>query len=234
MARYNFERLCLHLNRVKPLSDLSLEISEGYFPKLDTSTGSRSYPGRSAGTFMKDINRVVDDLKFEINDLRRWRERILEAVASTVVVDSTGKSIMLDERHGIDLLGNIVEASTLSVNRKLYGNLHNWGHLAISYAQDPDGSQLESFGVMGASETAMRDPVFYRWHAFINDIFQAHKEHLTPYTFDQLNYPGITIESIKVTSVDKPANTFYTHLKQDDINLSFGLNFVSKDEVFAR
>lgn len=31
------------------------------------------------------------------------------------------------------------------------------------------------FGVMGDSGTAMRDPFFYRWHAFIDSIFQKFK-----------------------------------------------------------
>lgn len=26
-------------------------------------------------------------------------------------------------------------------------------------------------GVMGMVETAMRDPVFYRWHLFVNNFF---------------------------------------------------------------
>ena len=35
---------------------------------------------------------------------------------------------------------------------------------------------------MGDSATAMRDPVFYRWHATIDDLFQKHKQTLTPYS----------------------------------------------------
>lgn len=36
------------------------------------------------------------------------------------------------------------------------------GHVFISYAHDPDHRYLESFGVIGDSSTAMRDPIFYR------------------------------------------------------------------------
>lgn len=90
---------------------------------------------------------------------------------------------MLDERRGIDILGNIMESSILSVNRDLYGDLHNLGHVFLSYAHDPDHRHLESFGVIGDSSTAMRDPVFYRWHAFIDDLFQEHKQRLPPVNF---------------------------------------------------
>ncbi|KAG8238332.1 hypothetical protein J437_LFUL019370 [Ladona fulva] len=48
-ARYNFERLCNRLGRVKRLTDLRAPLEEGYFPKLDSSVASRNYPSRPAG-----------------------------------------------------------------------------------------------------------------------------------------------------------------------------------------
>lgn len=78
------------------------------------------------------------------------------------VVKVSGNRITLDEQSGIDTLGNIMESSSLSVNRDFYGDLHNMGHVFISYAHDPDHRHLESFGVIGDSSTAMRDPIFYR------------------------------------------------------------------------
>jgi hypothetical protein len=45
----------------------------------------------------------------------------------------------------------------------------------------------ESFGVMGDTATAMRDPVFYRWHAFIDDLFTEHKNTLPRYTTQQVS-----------------------------------------------
>lgn len=44
----------------------------------------------------------------------------------------------------------------------------------------------EPFGVMGDSATAMRDPVFYRWHSYIDDLFQLYKYKLNPYTDDKV------------------------------------------------
>lgn len=34
---------------------------------------------------------------------------------------------------------------------------------------------------MGDSATAMRDPIFYRWHAYIDDIFQEYKATIPSY-----------------------------------------------------
>jgi hypothetical protein len=35
---------------------------------------------------------------------------------------------------------------------------------------------------MGDPATAMRDPIFYRWHAYTDDIFQEFKATIPTYT----------------------------------------------------
>lgn len=34
---------------------------------------------------------------------------------------------------------------------------------------------------MGKLEAALRDPIFYRWHAFIDDVIQRYRNKLKPY-----------------------------------------------------
>lgn len=108
------------------------------------------------------------------------------------------------------------------------------GHVLISYAHDPDHRHLESFGVMGDSATAMRDPAFYRWHSNIDDIFQEHKRKLPPYTLPQLQYDGITIEGLQVASDGGQPNVLSTFWQQTDLDLSRGMDFVPRGNVFAR
>lgn len=127
-----------------------------------------------------------------------------------------------------------MESSILSVNRDYYGDLHNMGHVFISYAHDPDHRNLESFGVIGDSATAMRDPAFYRWHAYVDDLFQQHKERLTPYTVPELTFQGIQVTNIQVQPSSGPANTFQTYWQQSDVDFSRGMDFVPRGNVFAR
>lgn len=136
--------------------------------------------------------------------------------------------------NGIDILGNIMESSILSVNRDLYGDLHNMGHVFISYSHDPDHRNLESFGVMGDSATAMRDPVFYRWHAYVDDLFQEHKQRLSPYSSAQLDFPGVQVTGVQVQPENGQAGTFQTFWQQSDVDFSRGLDFVPRGSVFAR
>ena len=55
-------------------------------------------------------------------------------------------------------------------------------------------------GVMGDTVTAMRDPVFYRWHKFTDSLFQQFKSTLTPYTPAQLTVADVTLDHVEVRS----------------------------------
>lgn len=144
ICRYNCERLCNNLNRVSRLNDLREPIPEGYFPKLDSLVASRTWPSRPADTRLKDINRPVDSLKVDIQDLERWRDRVFDAIHTGTVTTARGERIPLTEKGGIDVLGNIIEASILTPNPNLYGDFHNLGHVIISYCHDPDHRYLVS------------------------------------------------------------------------------------------
>lgn len=39
----------------------------------------------------------------------------------------------------------------------------------------------ENGGPMSDTTTAMRDPIFYRWHKYIDIIFDTYKQTLPPY-----------------------------------------------------
>ncbi|XP_061400199.1 phenoloxidase 2-like [Musca vetustissima] len=234
IARYNMERFSNNLPRVTRFNNFREPIAEGYFPKMDSLVASRAWPPRFDNTPLRDLNRELDQINLDISDLERWRDRIFEAIHQGFVVDASGNRIPLDERRGIDILGNMLEASIISPNQSVYGDFHNMGHVFISYAHDPDHRHLESFGVMGDSATAMRDPVFYRWHAYIDDIFQEHKTRLPAYTLPQLQYDGISISGLQVSSDGGQPNVLSTFWQQSDVDLSRGMDFVPRGNVFAR
>lgn len=39
---------------------------------------------------------------------------------------------------------------------------------------------------MAEEATALRDPVFYRWHQYIDDLFASFKDSLPPYDIKQV------------------------------------------------
>lgn len=52
---------------------------------------------------------------------------------------------------------------------------------------------------MGEPATAMRDPIFYRFHAFCDDIFQEHKNTLPEYSVQQVSFLIVEIYLINLT-----------------------------------
>ncbi|XP_067015429.2 phenoloxidase 1 [Anabrus simplex] len=235
IARYNFERFSNRLSRVKRMQNFREPIPEAYFPKLDDQVASRKYASRQANSYLKDLDRERERIKFDIRDLERWENRIFDVIHTGNYIDENNKRQRLTEEDGINILGNMVEASMLTVNRQLYGDMHNLLHTAISLCHDPDHRYLETFQVLADPSTAMRDPAFYPLHAYIDDIFQEHKATLPPYTVAKLAYEGVTVTSMEVRSADGNVNQFSTYWKQDDVNLSKGLDFMpGNEELFAR
>ncbi|XP_045454185.1 phenoloxidase 1-like [Melitaea cinxia] len=232
IARYNGERLNNSLARVKKFSNWDEPIPEAYFPKLDSLTTSRGWPPRQANMTWQDLNRPVDGLKLTVNDMKRWRRNIEEAIATGMVRNRDGTTKPLD----IDTLGNMLEASILSPNPELYGALHNNGHSFTAYMHDPNHRYLEQFSVMADEATTMRDPFFYRWHAFIDDMCQKFKEstYVRPYTRSELENAGVQITSVRVESGTGEVNTLNTFWMQSDVDLSRGLDFSERGPVYAR
>ncbi|XP_063705143.1 phenoloxidase 2-like [Culicoides brevitarsis] len=237
IARYNTERLGNRLQRVQRYNDFRKPMLEGYFPKMDSSVATRAWPARSDNTFLSDINRETDQIRLDIADLERWRDRIFEAIHQMAVQNTSGQRIPLtadgNTDSGIDILGNIVESSSLSPNRQYYGTLHNEGHVIISFAHDPTNKHLESFGLINEPATAMRDPMFYRWHAFIDDIFQTYKEQLPPYTAEQLTWQNINVTAVEVQPRQGPKNTFQTFWNRSAVDFSRGLDFQPRGSVYV-
>ncbi|KAL0818190.1 hypothetical protein ABMA28_008700 [Loxostege sticticalis] len=233
IARYNCERLNNSLKRVEKFSNWREPIPEAYFPKLDSLTSSRGWPPRQANMVWQDMDRPVDGLKITVRDMENWRTNIEEAIATGMVRLPNGGVMDLN----IDVLGNMIEASILSPNRDLYGSLHNNGHSFAAYMHDPNHRYLESFSVMADEATTMRDPFFYRWHAFIDDIFQKHKESnfVRPYSQSELGNPGVQVMSAAIeTQGSRQQNELNTFWMSSDVDLSRGLDFSNRGPVYAR
>ncbi|XP_041971349.1 phenoloxidase subunit 1 [Aricia agestis] len=233
VARYTVERWCNGLSKAEPFRNFRQPINEGYFPKLDSQVASRAWPPRFAGTALRDLDRAVDLIRADINELETSRDRFLEAIRDMAIVMPNGSKMPLDEETGIDVLGNLMEASIISRNPGYYGDLHNMGHVFISYSHDPDNRNLEQFGVMGDSSTAMRDPIFYRWHAYVDEIFQQYKNKLPPYPKNKLDYPGVRVMSVGVRA-PRGNNVFSTQWEQSTMELGRGLDFTPRESVLAR
>nr|QBB67477.1 prophenoloxidase [Penaeus merguiensis] len=190
VARYNMERLSVNLRPVVPFEDWHLSLLDGYFPHITTGNGY-DWADRQDNTFFKDVREIPLNQSSHVSQLEMWRTHLYHAIDVGYMVNENGSYVRLTdnpkigEAFGINLLGESVEAGA-SVNPFLYGNLHNLGHDLISQSHDPAKRHHTQMGVMGAVETAVRDPAFFRWHKFIDNLFLRYKMTQPSYTARQL------------------------------------------------
>lgn len=111
------------------------------------------------------------------------------------------------------------------------------GHNLLAYIHDPENRHLEDYAVMADVATSMRDPVFYRWHTFIDTIFLKYKNQLQPYQTDELKFDGINVTSVNVRitsrSPNVPPNILITFWQKSDVDLGASLDFGPCD-VYAQ
>jgi len=230
LARYNLERHTFGLSQITSLTPDTWDkpIPLGYFPKLAAEIGT-PYQGRPDNLILNNLTGLPLSL------LGQWYQEIDNAVEAKKVTTASGSTLNLDATNGrdagISILGDIVE-SLNSVNDALYGSLHNLGHVFIARITDPLGRHLANTGVMNSPATSMRDPVFYRWHQFINDIFVKYKSSLPPYTEKDLSFPGVKIIESSVITAGQ-TNQLHTMIDQGEV-LTNGLDFTSDTTLRVR
>uniref|UniRef100_A0A182Q267 Tyrosinase copper-binding domain-containing protein n=1 Tax=Anopheles farauti TaxID=69004 RepID=A0A182Q267_9DIPT len=235
LARYQTERYSQELSTLEPLDNLRAPIPEAYYPKIIRSANNRTYPARYPNMTLSNVARTADQFNLTIADLERQLQRVMEAIDAGFVVSQSGQRTQLDNFRGIDVLGNIIESSALSINRQFYGDTHNTGHILLSFIHDPRDEYLESFGVMGDITTAMRDPIFYRWHAYVDNLFQRHKLRFAPYTRADLSNPGVNLLSLE-TELDRQAsvkNRLLTFWQRSQVDLGAALDFGPDGNVYV-
>nr|BAO96441.1 prophenoloxidase beta [Penaeus monodon] len=223
VARYNMERLSVNLEPVEAFKDWKNPIKNGYFPPIACDNGY-DWASRQDHTLFKDVNAIPLSESTFVSKLDTWRTNLLHAFGVGYLIRENGPHVRLTdnprvgEDYGIDLVGEAVEAGA-SVNPGLYGDLNTLGHDLLSQCHDPVRSHKSNVGVLAATETAIRDPVFFRWHKFIDDVFLKYKMTQPPYTPKQLH---MNVEVMSVTVTDKStARAYYTPRRGDQLHTYF-------------
>lgn len=90
---------------------------------------------------------------------------------------------------------------------------------------------------MGDNTTAVRDPVFYRWHQMVDDMCLRLKNRFNLYGETELAFNGIKIQSFDLLDGDNNPlknNQFITYWQKTVVNLQFGLDFHTDQPLLVR
>lgn len=85
--RYNTERLCNDMFIVEKFSDFRQLMTDGYFPKMTTTTSARNIPPRQDNVRLHDLQRDQEQLSQKITDLERYRDRVYDCIDQGFCLD---------------------------------------------------------------------------------------------------------------------------------------------------
>ena len=221
LARFDFERLALGFSRVEPFGPgfgWDKPMKYGYNPRLV------GFSARAGGMMIPHSASNGGRRVFSLDIVRQTHE-LLNGIDKGFLINSQGRRVPVS----MNALGLCLEANlTHSTNHQLYGDIHNNGHVLIAYCGDPDGVWDIDKGAMMESFTAARDPVFYRWHKFIDIFFENHRRSLRQYTVnDWAALKNVEIRSFKTIIDDKDAVNLPAHF--DLTNNLF--NYMGKETI---
>lgn len=195
LARYNTERISQGLSRVTafPAEKFNEAIPEGYDPNL-AHFGVRK-PG----------DRLSEKYGVSTEALEKWRNKLLCAIVNGQFIDAQGNQSI----SGDDLLGHTITGNTKSADRKQYGTLHGTVHSKLAYVSDP-------MGIMEKTALCVRDPIFFRWHRFIDDLAVENQKRQSPNDI-LANAPAVLIRSNHDgTAVSQPSDIILSFQSQLD------------------
>ncbi len=170
LARYDAERASLGLPVVVPYADFTKPIVEGYDAEIP------GYADRPEDAVIP-VFPIGPGVVYGPKEHNERGKRLITAA-------ETGK-FAGGENVTIGRLADTTEANIGSIDAPNvglvghYGDYHNVGHGMIAASGDP-GS-----GVMGDTRTAVRDPIFYRWHRAIDDVIDVWLRTLAPHDLDK-------------------------------------------------
>jgi Hemocyanin, copper containing domain/Hemocyanin, ig-like domain len=174
LARYEAERLSHDLPRVVSLDDFAAQIPEGYDPGPAIREFDR-YRERRPGQTLVDA---------DAERLQTWRTAIMDAVDDRAFRGTTAPVPITRTNIGDNVEGTD-DRLRPEMSAADYPGTHNPGHPFISRLSEVN-DEGERIGVMFNPRTAIRDPVFWRWHKYIDDLnfdWQETRDAQTPADF---------------------------------------------------
>lgn len=111
----------------------------------------------------------------------------------------------------------MIESNPDSPNRRFYGQLQLYARHLLGYSFQPLNKNQIAPSALEHFETSLRDPVFYQFYKRIVLYFQKYKSYLSPYTYNELTYPGVKIESVQFDRL----TTYFDYFDSDVSNALF-------------
>ncbi|KAF0546110.1 Di-copper centre-containing protein [Gigaspora margarita] len=189
LARYDADRLCVGLEKVTPLPDLVSPIPDPFYPHpylfAKWNNTRVHFTARPANQTLNDIVEIINGKVsvYTISELEEERQSLIEWVDG-------GTNI----KHPIPLKRIDSDASILGLDAALH--FHLIGHKVLSRIMNPYTINYP-LGVLTGPRAGIRDPLFLKWHRYVDNIFLRWQNYLGPSDF-HYDAPNVTIRTTDI------------------------------------
>ncbi|CAG8544289.1 7317_t:CDS:2 [Acaulospora colombiana] len=200
VARYDAERIGVGLKPVKPLDNYNEIIPESYNPSshLVDSEDASSYSARPAKEKLKDVTfhnaEGQEEGTVKVSELKAGRDLLVKTIEQGYF-DDPNKTKLTPHLIGLAIESGLAREKGF----EKYGPFHDNGHILLGFVTDKPG-------VMADVRVAARDPIFWRWHKHVDDLYNRYQEKLGPHNFNDCPPVKICANGIILTFKDKIPN----------------------------
>ncbi|KAJ8680420.1 hypothetical protein QAD02_016207 [Eretmocerus hayati] len=190
MSRYYLERLSNGLDEIENFAWDKMHLP-AYYSNIMYGNGV-SQPAR-------DWWSAVPTYKYKyVEYIKVLEQRIWDAIDSGYIYNGAGKQVSLYSPEGLNYLANIIEGNYDSYNYNYYGSYDALARNILGHSHWPNNKDLMVPSSLQYFSTSLRDPAFYRIYDKILSFFMKYKSHLPYYSHSELDFPGVSIQSVEV------------------------------------
>lgn len=191
LARYYMERLSHNMGSIKEFTWYTP--IQSYYPNIRTYYG---YPFIS-----RDKGHVIyqEHNHYDVDFIASYEQRLLDAIDSGFFLMSDGTYFNFSYPGGFEYLGNLIQGNPDSQNVKYYNYMFQVFRTFGKYF----GKNYQYTGTVYPSvlympETTLRDPAYWSFLKRVFVFYYKFSENLTPYTYKEIGFDGVRIESVDV------------------------------------
>ncbi|CAG8756772.1 24213_t:CDS:2 [Gigaspora margarita] len=189
LARYDADRLCVGMEKVVALPDYVTPIPDAFYPHpylvQDWRGEKAHFTARPANQTFHDIVEIADGefSIYTVSGLEEERKSLIEWIDGGT-----------NDKHPNPL--KLVDSDASVLGHDLEVKLHNDGHQLLAYIMHPYTVGYPPSVLVGA-RAGLRDPLFWRWHRHLDNIYLRWQNYLGPSDFHH-DAPNVTIRATDI------------------------------------
>lgn len=137
-----------------------------------------------------------EDTYYSIEKLESMENRVKFGVDNRFYTLPNGTVVDLSKPENVEHFANLYKYSPYKKDSKLFGLLEVLGRTILGTAVENYSTDDYLPSVLEHFETSARDPAFYQLYNRLIRYYLQWKTTLEPYTENEINFDGVTIDSI--------------------------------------